>query len=245
MAGNAVSDSGMGAAPTPRIEVLLTPVEQRLVRYVGAQRQEQNERARVQDRKVCKDRDSTALHTDAFGAELACSRLLNVYPDLTVNPRSGGADLRLVDGRRLDVKQTSHESGRLLASCHKRATDSELHVLMIGTLPLYRFAGWTDTKNLIRDENICNLPYGPCYALAQERLNREPPQPQLDDSSSAVEELETIFFESIESETVAARAWAHYSEIVSSKTTSGKRPLDAAREALDEVKRMVKRGDLN
>ena len=100
---------------------------------------------------------------DAIGAEMAVAQALNIYPDLTVHPRSGGAELVTDGGLCLDVKQTSREDGNLLVSTEKTVDDADVYILVHGTLPDYKIMGWAYAEDVIKGMNKTDLGYGFVY----------------------------------------------------------------------------------
>ena len=94
---------------------------------------------------------------------------MNLYPDMSVNTRSGGHDL-IFNGLKVDVKTTKYKSGRLLAAKGKTIADSDIYVLMIGSRPSYTIAGWCKSEELIKNSNLVDLGYGFTYSILKERL---------------------------------------------------------------------------
>jgi len=106
------------------------------------------------------------------GAEIAFCKLYNIYPDLTITHRSGGYDCITCSGAKVDVKATIYFSGKLLAVINKHKSDADIYVLMVGKFPTYTWVGWAKAGDLLSDENIIDLGYGPTYALSQDKLNK-------------------------------------------------------------------------
>ena len=147
-------------------QITLNEAEVRLARYVGKRRGEVNRAAGVSDQRID---DTLDLDTDAFGAELALARLLNVYPDLTLSPRQGGEDL-VWGGLTVDVKQTKYPDGHLLATPWKDAKASRLYALVTGTLPTYTFRGFACADDLFAAQRIKDFGRGKGYAMPQAEL---------------------------------------------------------------------------
>jgi len=144
-------------------------MEQAIVKRVARERYETNRRAGVHNAKIG-GQSNEETDVNGFGAEVAFCKLLNIYPDFSIEPRRGGADC-LVCETEIDVKQTKYETGKLLATLKKRVDDADVYVLMIGVLPSYRFAGWVEAEKLLRPQNITDLGRGKGYALEQGQLN--------------------------------------------------------------------------
>jgi hypothetical protein len=153
----------------------LTPIEQKLARYVGAARYNAARAAKVTNARVG-GQSNEQTDVEGFAAELAFSRLVNVYPDLTIGARHGGFDCELNEyfGIRVDVKATRYRSGRLLATRGKfDVSDVDVYALMVGEMPTYRFVGWATKEELIQQANLSDLGRGVGYVLPQARLHRE------------------------------------------------------------------------
>ena len=81
----------------------LNTTELRLVEFVSNCRYLNNRKAGVTD-ALYADASPMVMERRGFGAEVAFAKLLNTYPDLTTEPRSGGHDCVLPSGVRVDVK---------------------------------------------------------------------------------------------------------------------------------------------
>jgi hypothetical protein len=149
--------------------VTLNEAEQRLARYLGRARHDTNTAAGVPLTRCDRTRSGEEIHIEGVGAEIAFCKLFNVYPDFSVTPRVGGSDA-VWGGRTVDVKTTSHPSGRLLARPNKRDDPSDLYVLMVGTFPTYRCAGFVTPAALFMAERLTNPGHGACYAINQRDL---------------------------------------------------------------------------
>jgi hypothetical protein len=106
---------------------------------------------------------------DGIVAELAFCKWQNVFPELTISPRSGGADC-MVAGKSVDVKATRRTNGRLLATLKKAVEDADIYVLAIVADNTVTFPGWVFAKELLNPENIIDLGHGSGYALEQSQL---------------------------------------------------------------------------
>ena len=111
------------------------------------------------------------IDTDAYGAELAFCKLVNVYPDLTTHFRIKGYDAFLWEYR-IDIKQTRYDNGKLIARATKKIEDADIYCQMVGRLPQYNFKGWVYASELIDEKNLEDLgSHGvPCYTLPQHKL---------------------------------------------------------------------------
>jgi hypothetical protein len=150
------------------MDMTLNAAEQKLARFLALSRTSINRQAGVTNAKRA-DLTDAEIDLDGVGAELAWCRLANVYPDLTLSPRSGGADATWA-GRTVDVKTTRYVTGKLIAVPSKVHAPCDLYALMIGTFPTYRFVGLATADHLLAAENIRNLGHGPTYTLEQDAL---------------------------------------------------------------------------
>jgi len=157
-------------------------------RYYGKQRYESN-RAR-QTRNAIISRGGTTrtvtidaaadieIDQEACAAEVAFCKLLNIYPFelFKIEPRSSRAgqdagDAYLYQARfSIDIKHTSYESGQLLAVPWKDEQAVDCYVLMIGTMPRFRFAGAMLASELFKEHRLTDLGKGPTYAALQAEL---------------------------------------------------------------------------
>lgn len=110
---------------------------------------------------------------EGIGGELAFCKLVGAYPDLTLKPRHGGLDT-IWRGWRIDVKTTSVLTGHLLVSRQKAYGEVDRYVLMIGTFPTYRLAGYAESRELLIENNLRDFGYGLSYALSQDQLHAWP-----------------------------------------------------------------------
>ena len=149
-------------------EITLSEVEQAIARHIGKLRQKANRAKGVQNNRIGPQSDDDT-DVEGFAAELASCKLFNVYPDFSIEPRSGGKDFEHM-GVRFDTKETSYPFGQLLATMGKRVGDVDVYVLMIGKLPTYRFAGCAKASELLLPERITDLGHGDTYALPQSDL---------------------------------------------------------------------------
>lgn len=151
--------------------IILNKQEQKLVETIAKQRYDSNRNDGVENKKIG-PQSNEQTDKDGFGAELATAKFLNVYPDLSIQPRSGGFDLTTTSGCRVDVKHTTYENGRLIATLKKKPEDADGYFLVTGTFPKYKIVGWATSDELIRPENIDNLGHGEGYVLSQEKLHK-------------------------------------------------------------------------
>ena len=107
---------------------------------------------------------------DGIAGEFAFCKAANVWPDMTIGARRGGHDA-ILNGLSVDVKTTRCTTGHLLATTKKSTTASDIYVLVVGTVPEFRIAGWATARQLLHPDNISDFGHGPGYALHQSQLN--------------------------------------------------------------------------
>lgn len=142
--------------------------EMAVAQAVAAMRHGINRASSVSNSRVGPQSD---YQTDLDGlvAEIAWAKWRNCYPDLSVSPRSGGADA-LVSGKRVDIKATRYANGRLLAVPSKHKDDADVYVLAIVNESTVRFPGWAYSDELLSEQNLTDLGHGPTYAMTQDQL---------------------------------------------------------------------------
>tara|TARA_R110000868_G_scaffold91428_1_gene253513 strand:+ start:53 stop:547 length:495 start_codon:yes stop_codon:yes gene_type:complete len=152
------------------MKIKLNECEQKLAKHLAVSR---NKNARSKGKPNTKMGNQSDEETDLEGiaGELVVCKALNLYPDTEIDlvdlPKF---DLLTAKGNTVDVKTTKYLSGRMLATMKKRVEDCNIYVLVVGTFPSYRIAGWCKAEELLKKENIINLGHGEGYALSQEQL---------------------------------------------------------------------------
>jgi hypothetical protein len=154
------------------MRIKLNEAEQAIAKYLAKRRYGNNRASGVDNNRIGPQSDAET-DLNGVGAELAFCKAFNIYPDLSVDVRHGGHDCVSPKGHKIDVKTTKYRAGRLLAVKSKTKPDADIYVLMIGRFPTYFWVGWATADELIDDDNLMDLGYGPTYALSQSEL-REP-----------------------------------------------------------------------
>jgi hypothetical protein len=144
------------------IYITLTQEEQDLARLAG--------RETFERRKDAKERwnrgndDTVEKRIDAYGAEIAASRLTGYKWTYSRRPDPEG-DI----GPGKQVRHTTHQNGRLIA--HPEDKDEHQFFLVTGTFPNYCLVGYIMGKDAKKDENWKELVKGrPCFAVDQYKL---------------------------------------------------------------------------
>ena len=123
---------------TPDIE--LSRRECSIARYIGKVRRELSlQRPGKRDRMGSNSKLADMLNTEiqAFGAELAVAKYLNLYPDITAMEYKD-ADL-LIGDNVIDVKHTQYPEGNL--AVHE-AKFNRYYVSVSGSIPRFRIFGY-------------------------------------------------------------------------------------------------------
>jgi len=147
-----------------------------MARLIAEMRRRMNRSEGVVDRLI----DPHPRHDpDLLGAmsELAFCKTYNVYPDLSVSPRRGGADVN-VGPVRVDVKSTHRENGSLLATVKKRSDDADVYVLTTVNVDqnAVTLVGWAAASELLCEATLTDLGHGPTHALSQDKLHHFSPR---------------------------------------------------------------------
>ena len=150
----------------------LNDVEQRLVTYISRQKQRHYEANNIQPiLHTHRTADRYQHYIQAFGAEFAFCILHNVYPPTDI-VEFNEWDVIVPNVGNVDIKSTELLDGRLIVNKKKANTRANAFALMVGTFPRYVFGGWMWVNDAIKKHHIKDLGHGPCYAIEQERLNR-------------------------------------------------------------------------
>ena len=147
--------------------ITLTEWDLALARQLATLRQSMNRLAEVPS-------SSSGWEDELSGllGEIAFSRCYNLHHDLTFNPRSGGTDFNLPDGRTLDVKTAKKDHHRLLVPSCKQEENrkSDLYFLVTGTFPHFTMKGYATHEEVFANP-INDVP-DPCFGLAQSKLRQ-------------------------------------------------------------------------
>lgn len=117
------------------------------------------------------------MNVNGFGAELSFCRLANIEFDQSTDERDNHfkrADCVLSDGRTVDVKHTVYKTGRIMVTASKSQVKVDIYALMVGTFPVFKFAGWIKYEDLVKDENVQDWGYGKTYMAGQDKLSSAP-----------------------------------------------------------------------
>lgn len=154
--------------------IQLTESEVAVAKAISDSRTEYNKRIGV----ARPTRDRSIVEREAVEAEIAFAKAFNVYPDLVVTARSVAkgtdmGDMRLPDGRKIDVKHTAYVTGGLMVPMHSAAASAQavdLYALVTGESPVYVFRGFARPSDLMKEENERFGFFCPAYRLNQPQL---------------------------------------------------------------------------
>jgi hypothetical protein len=152
------------------INVYLSEEEVKIARFLGKRRRESARAGFVKDTQIGKQ-NPIDIDVDGVLAELAFAKRFNLYPDLSVGPRSGGADF-IVNSKTIDIKATRYITGKLLATIKKAKDPCDYYVLaVINKDNDIKLCGMASKEKLFIEENIVDLGHGKGYCLSQEKLD--------------------------------------------------------------------------
>lgn len=170
---------GAGLRPDPNAlpslyeRFVLTDYELRLCREVGQWRFDNCVASGVKPRNYTPDALRVAIDIDGVVGEYAFARMMNLCPDFTISPRSGGYDLLTHQGQTVDVKTTRRANGQLLGEIKKRDSYSDIYVLMVVDDVSATFVGWAKGRDLFSARYLTDLGHGPTYVMPQAVLRRD------------------------------------------------------------------------
>ena len=152
------------------VEYTLTELEQKLCSTGGKMRYNSNRKAGLPNAKVSK-RNPMEIEKLGIAGELAVAKHLNVYPDLSIFVRKGGADLVTHSDKKIDVKTTFYDRGKLIAFYKTDYGDVDTFVLVTAEhYPTVVIRGWAKREDLINNDKIGNLGYGKVFVMEQNEL---------------------------------------------------------------------------
>ena len=152
------------------MQLTLNPDEIQICQLIGRMRSLIARSNKVKDAKIG-NQDGAEADVIAMMAEYGFAKLMNVFPDLGLSPRSGSADGVMPSGNRYDIKASKHPHARLLSTL-KVNQDVDVYVLCVVDAPSLDYVGWAWQEDLIKPSNIINLGHGEGYALDQDKLKQ-------------------------------------------------------------------------
>jgi hypothetical protein len=152
--------------------VTLNDAEQKLAKYIAAQRHNNNRKQNVKNARIGPQTDE---QTDLNGiaAEIVWCKVNNCYPDMDTNMERPYADAVTHTGELIDIKTTTYTNGHLLAVPWKTGEGVDVYCLIIGEFPKYRIAGYMDANVLIDKNRLKCVGKIASYAATQQELSKE------------------------------------------------------------------------
>lgn len=155
-------------------KVTLSRAEQLSCKVIAQLRFDNNRNSGTKNAKIGPQSDQDT-DLEGIGAEFAFCKMLNLYPDFSINIRSSvketdSGDVTLHNGQTVDVKATKYPTGKLLAVPWKKPTTTYM-ALVVGTFPNYEFKGVMFSSELIKPSRLGNLGHGDTYIATQQELN--------------------------------------------------------------------------
>jgi hypothetical protein len=116
--------------------------------------------------------DKENMEIMAVAAEIAVAKHLNLYFEYRLPLVPGSCDMKLNDGRGIDVKFTTYGNGKLIVPVSKRNSCS-VYVLAINTngSSMFNIAGWATAEELFNEENIVEMYGKKKYVMHQIQLS--------------------------------------------------------------------------
>lgn len=151
--------------------VNMTPSESAIALTLAVMRNTTARQNNVADKQMGKQ-DPIQIDRDGILAEMAFGKQFNLYPDLSVYPRKGGADLITHKGMKIDVKATRYKSGRLLIHIDKPVEEVDIYVLGIVDGDDVDLVGYIKSAEAIQPQNLNDLGHGSGYVIEQSDLKK-------------------------------------------------------------------------
>lgn len=151
--------------------VHMTPSESAIALTLAVMRNTTARVNNVADKQMGKQ-DPIQIDRDGILAEMAFGKQFNLYPDLSVYPRKGGADLITHQGLKVDIKATRYKSGRLLIHIDKDVNEVDIYVLGVVDGDSVDFVGYIKSKEAIQPQNLKDLGHGSGYVIEQSSLKK-------------------------------------------------------------------------
>jgi len=149
----------------------MTPSESAIALTLAVMRNTTARQNNVADKQMGKQ-DPIQIDRDGILAEMAFGKQFNLYPDLSVYPRKGGADLITHNGMKIDVKATRYKSGRLLIHIDKPVEEVDIYVLGIVDGDDVDLVGYIKSAEAIQPQNLNDLGHGSGYVIEQSDLKK-------------------------------------------------------------------------
>lgn len=151
------------------MKITLSPSELSIAHTLAVMRNAANRGNGITDRQMGKQ-DPIEIERDGVAAEIAFAKAFNLFPDLTIQPRKGGADVIGRTGSKIDIKATRIPNGRLLVTPKKAGEETDVYVLAIIDGATVDLVGYLKSADVFQDANLGDVGHGKTYVVNQERL---------------------------------------------------------------------------
>jgi hypothetical protein len=165
-----------GRAMRPlKLITVLSDSEVRVGTHIGLHRFKANADNGVEDMKLS-PRDGELISIEGALGEIGVAKILNLYPDLTVNKHGGPKwDLITPNGYRVDVKTTRgrHKDLMVFKRTHK-AGDCDFYYLCWLNENRVELLRWIRSEDALIEKWVKDVGYGDTYIVPQKNMGKFP-----------------------------------------------------------------------
>lgn len=140
--------------------VKLTVSEMAIADYVGKGREADYKNNKL---RMCK-KNGEYLNIIGARAEMAVCKLFNAWPDLNFGVDDYDC---IIKDKKVDVKATDIRHGSMTATLNKKKSSTEVYILAYVEDDLIDILGYVTADDLINEDSIGDLGYGPIYLVRQ------------------------------------------------------------------------------
>jgi len=137
-------------------KIILKPSEYSLAVYLSSVRTYVNQYSKIEDKKMGND-DGFLIGVDGLVGEFGVCKYFNVCPDLSFEPRKGGADCVIGD-RKIDVKSTKPGKTRVFIPARKVENDIDRYIFCNVSFRTVELMGWFSPEDIFKDSNLEQSP---------------------------------------------------------------------------------------
>ena len=137
-------------------KIILKPSEYSLAVYLSSVRTYVNEYAKVADKQMGYD-DGFLIGVDGLVGEFGVCKHFNVCPDLSFEPRKGGADC-VINGNRVDVKSTKPGKNKVFVPEWKAKDKIDRYIFCTVNFRTIEILGWFLHKDIFKEDNLEESP---------------------------------------------------------------------------------------
>ena len=137
-------------------KIILKPSEYSLAVYLSSVRTYVNEYAKVSDKQMGYD-DGFLIGVDGLVGEFGVCKHFNVCPDLSFEPRKGGADC-VINGNRVDVKSTKPGKNKVFVPEWKAKDKIDRYIFCTVNFRTIEILGWFLHQDIFKEDNLEESP---------------------------------------------------------------------------------------